>query len=686
MLSVVKNGFRIPWDPEKGRPGPVHLPNAKSCLGNEAFITKAVAEAVASGALRIVPREYLKCILPLGAVLQKGTKWRMIYDARRVNQCCLKKPFQYESLNREGRACFTGQKGIWIADLTSAFHHIQVHVDDQPYLGCEWQGVCMAWNGLCFGLSTAPWIQTILVKEIVKVWRSVYAIPCIFYIDDLSGGAPSTQGSMKNGQFAVTHLRKLGYVVQDKKVVGVNEPATSTKVLGTVVDVGCQLYRTDPDRVTRIRTSALRLLASDGSMLSRVKDKWVVQLAGLIMSATISLGGKARLRTRALYALANSRLLEGEDPRDPRTWGRWVDMSARAHEEIRWWLRHTSNKLEGQPISDVHPALQFEAGVESNASATGWGAFIGCLPGASEEALVKNILCWARGRVSIREATRQGRLGIEVFGAFRQWECIMSSTWRELTGALRAVRALGTLLRGLCIELKLDSQSAVMILGGVIPRWADKVFGGSSKAELQVLAVELFDLVESVGAFVRAVWIPRTQNTRADAVSHANEYVHSYDYHLKGAVFRDINRAWGPLSVDRFASAESTRLPRFNSRFFEPEAEWVDSLTTSWGGGELNYCFPPPRKVDQVIRKMRVDGAKGVLITFEWRGAAWFPTIFPHGRQGRPASFVKEVWMMGEAAGLLLFPTAVTPQQKTNSMPHGGILALRVDFSYAASR
>jgi len=467
--------------------------------------------------------------------------------------------------------------------------------------------------------------------------------------------------------------------VQDKKVVGVNEPSTSTKVLGTVVDVSNGLYRTDPDRVARIKTAAIGLLAKDGSMRSRVKDKWVVQLAGLIISATISLGGNARIRTRALYALANSRLFEGEDPKDPKTWGRWVDMSSEAHGEIKWWLLHIDS-MKGRPISDVHPAMQFEAGVESDASATGWGAFIGCLRGAPEEAFIRNILLWSRGRVSIREAIRQGRRGIEVFGAFEEWERPKSSTWRELTGALRAVRALGTLLRGLCIELKLDSQSSVMILGGVVPMWADKVFGGSSKKELQALSIELFDLVESVGAFVRAVWIPRELNTRADAVSHANEYVHSYDYHLKEEVFREINLGWGPLSVDRFASRESLRLPRFNSRFFEPGAEWVDAFTTSWWG-EQNYAFPPPRKVDNVLRKMAADSAKGVLIAFEWKGAPWFPTMFPHGRQGRPAAFVREIWDLGEAEGLLRFPNAVTPQQKTSSMPHGNILALRVDFS-----
>ena len=292
-----------------------------------------------------------------------------------------------------------------------------------------------------------------------------------------------------------------------------------------------------------------------------------MSLAGLIMSATISLGGNTRLRTRALYALANTRLRPGEDPKDPRTWGRWVEMSEEADAEVRWWLSHV-DQMQGQPISDVHPALEFQAGMAADASATGWGAFIGCLPGAPEEALVNNILLWARGSANVREATRQGRRGIEVFGAFEEWQRTKSSTWRELTGALGAVRSLGTLLRGLCIELKLDSQAAVMILGGVVPQWADKIFGGSSKAELQALAIELFDLTERAGAFVRAVWVPRTLNTRADAVSHANEFVHSYDYHLKMGVFRGIDRAWGPLTLDRFASAESTRLPRFNSRFF----------------------------------------------------------------------------------------------------------------------
>ena len=111
----------------------------------------------------------------------------------------------------------------------------------------------------------------------------------------------------------------------------------------------------------------------------------------------------------------------------------------------------------------------------------------------------------------------------------------------------------------------------------------------------------------------------------------------------------------------------------------------MDAFTTSWSG-ELNYAFPPTRKVDHVLRKMRADSAKGVLIAFEWRGAPWFPMIFPNGRQGKPAAFVKGVWALGQAERLLLFPKATTPQQQTSSLPHGSMLALRLNFQSGSSR
>ena len=49
-----------------------------------------------------------------------------------------------------------------------------------------------------------------------------------------------------------------------------------------------------------------------------------------------------------------------------------------------------------------------------------------------------------------------------------------------------------------------------------------------------------------------------------------------------------IDCFWGPHTVDRFASSYTTKIVRFNSRFWNPGTEAVDALTVDWGG-ENNY-------------------------------------------------------------------------------------------------
>ena len=85
---------------------------------------------------------------------------RLIWDGRHVNAHLIKVPFKMETLQREGRTLFGGCSWGGTFDISSAYHHVDMHEDSLPYLGFEWAGKFFCFVVLPFCLSTAPRIFT----------------------------------------------------------------------------------------------------------------------------------------------------------------------------------------------------------------------------------------------------------------------------------------------------------------------------------------------------------------------------------------------------------------------------------------------------------------------------------------------------------------------------------------------
>jgi len=79
----------------------------------------------------------LHCILPLGVAVNSAGKPRLIWDGRHVNRHLPRYKFRMETLQREGRALF--ERSMWggTLDLSSTYHHIEIHPDSTPFLGFE---------------------------------------------------------------------------------------------------------------------------------------------------------------------------------------------------------------------------------------------------------------------------------------------------------------------------------------------------------------------------------------------------------------------------------------------------------------------------------------------------------------------------------------------------------------------
>ena len=277
----------------------------------------------------------------------------------------------------------------------------------------------------------------------------------------------------------------------------------------------------------------------------------------------------------------------------------------------------------------------------------------------------------------------QAQQGLDIWGPFTPEQCLKSSSWRELFGAGKLFETFGSILTGTVVPIYLDSQVAVMNLGGTLPQYPLKVFGGSKKEDLQELVVwiynlseqYIYNLSEQYNFGINAIWIPRDQNERSDLNSHLNEYDH-YDFSLKLDVFQYVESMFGPHSVDRFSSLTSTQLPRFNSKYYSLLAEAIDAFTLDWGNGENNYVFPPPGLVGQAIHHAKRCKSIITLIFMEWYSRPYMATLFPREEY----VYRKDVVKLGNSSQVLEYkgPDAAF---RTHHLPKGNVFAARLDYS-----
>ena len=126
---------------------------------------------------------------------------------------------------------FDKQGFLCTFDLKSGYHHVDIHANSQTYLGFQWDGKQYVFTVLPFGLSTACYLFTKMLRPLVKLWRS-RGIKVVLYIDDGIIVAPSFEKAMTDSQFIRTTLQN---VVNEEKSCW--DPAQTACWLGFDIDL-----------------------------------------------------------------------------------------------------------------------------------------------------------------------------------------------------------------------------------------------------------------------------------------------------------------------------------------------------------------------------------------------------------------------------------------------------------------
>ena len=108
---------------------------------------------------------------PLSVVANGVGKKRLVVNLRHVNGFNWKQKFKYEDLRV---AMMLFEQGEWLCsfDLKSGYHHVDVAKHHCKYLGFEWGRNFYTFVALPFGLSSAPYVFTKMMRPLVRLWCS----------------------------------------------------------------------------------------------------------------------------------------------------------------------------------------------------------------------------------------------------------------------------------------------------------------------------------------------------------------------------------------------------------------------------------------------------------------------------------------------------------------------------------
>ena len=143
-------------------------------------------------------------------------------------------------------------------DLKSGYHHVEIFPDYRRFLAFALDfgdGVLkyFQFTVLPFGLSSAPYLFTKLLRPVITSWRCK-GIPMVIFLDDGLGGGASKMKAKINSLTVHADLLKFGFVINEEKSA-IWEPVQIITWLGTVLDTNQGFISVTEQRISKLKAN-----------------------------------------------------------------------------------------------------------------------------------------------------------------------------------------------------------------------------------------------------------------------------------------------------------------------------------------------------------------------------------------------------------------------------------------------
>ena len=166
VLSVVKNGYKIPFDKKPIlSPSPLFLSQTESKA-----LEEEVQKLLLKGAVERVYSEDPGYYSRIFLVPKKNGKLRLIIDLSKLNTFLNIQSFSMETANKVRNAILP-KDWTFSIELTDAYLHVPIHVTSRKFLCFCLKGKVFQFRALPFGLATSPFVFTRLMLAIATHLR-----------------------------------------------------------------------------------------------------------------------------------------------------------------------------------------------------------------------------------------------------------------------------------------------------------------------------------------------------------------------------------------------------------------------------------------------------------------------------------------------------------------------------------
>lgn len=496
-------------------------------------------------------------------VPKKAGGWRPIIDLSHLNRSILAPHFKMETLDKVRLSL---HQGDWVTslDLKDAYFHILIHPRSRRYLRFLFEGVVYQFRALPFGLCTAPYVFTRVVKSVLRYIHQ-RGVRLHAYLDDWLQPARSQELAWTHMQVVLQETLRLGFIPNWEKSELV--PTQHFVFLGARCDLSLGLIGPSLERISRLQSL---LVSLQGAQVSSAR-----KLHALLgqMESLSRLLPQGRAHKRQLQWAVKHRWSQELD-----SWDKTIVLHPWFRDAVSLWLDQEflfSMVSLHQSVPDVH--------LYTDASLSGWGAHLG-----NQVASGKWSTYWLHHHINML----------------------------ELRAVLLALRRFGPLVEGRCVLLATDNTT--------VAAYVNKE-GGSRAEGLCLMTMRILTWCANHSVVLKARFLPGKLNILADSLSRRDSIVHT-EWTLHAGILKQIFNHWDTPHVDLFATKLNNQLPSYISPVPDPGALGIDALSTSWEG-MYAYAFPPFPLLSRVVLKISKERCLILLIAPLWSGQPWFGNL-----------------------------------------------------------
>lgn len=487
--------------------------STKDCLE----IDKAIKDLLNKGAIVCCEPSEGQFLSKIFTVPKPNGESRFILNLKELNKFIKTDHFKLED-SRTVTKLLSKDCYMSTIDLKDAYFSVPVHDSHKKFLRFIWKQDMYEFQVLPFGLSTAPYTFTKILKPVMYHLRSKGFISTIF-LDDIWCCGRFYSECHNNVQETIKILTNLGFLINYEKSSLI--PDTCVKFLGFLFNSKEKTISLPQQKRNMIKSTLEKF-----NNLKFCKIRELAQLTGLLVSAcpAVEYGfvyTKELERQKYIYLNKNNNNYESTIP-----------VSEKLKPDFQWWLSHIDNSIS--KIKCGNYAVE----IFSDSSRTGWGSSCG-----DERAA----------------------------GLWNEAERLQHINYLELNAAYLALKAFTKNLQNCEVLLRVDNTTAISYINRM---------GGVQFPHLSLMAKQIWKYCESKGLFVFASYIKSSQNVIADIESR--KLYSDIECELSDNYFDALTRTFGTPQIDLFASRANKKCELYVAWRNDPDAFNIDAFTLSW--------------------------------------------------------------------------------------------------------